>query len=42
MNRWDLCIASVRGDNRALLSIISNNGFGARTTLITGKSDVCS
>jgi hypothetical protein len=42
MNRWDLCIASVRGDNRALFCIISNNGFGARTSLVTGKSDVCS
>jgi hypothetical protein len=42
MNRWDICLATVRGNNRALLSIISTNGLGAKTTLVTGKSDVCS
>jgi hypothetical protein len=42
MKSWDLCLATVRGNNRALLSIISSNGLGARTKLVTGKSDVCS
>jgi hypothetical protein len=42
MNRWDICLATVRGNNRALLSIISSNGLGAKIKMVTGKSDVCS
>jgi hypothetical protein len=41
MNTWDICFESTKGDERALLQIISTSGHGATTKLITGKSDVC-
>jgi type II secretory pathway pseudopilin PulG len=42
MTTWQICLTSTRNDERALLSIISSDGLGAKTQLKTGKSNVCS